>query len=74
MLIAMARSIRPTRRSSLVNFGFHSIGAPTVQPAQLLTHMDLSVTLDLADQAVDPAGDPLTFRIVGALGGTATLD
>ena len=56
------------------NYGFQATRPPMVQAGTVMTHAGLLVPFDLAPQATDPQGDPLFFRIVGAVDGTATLD
>ena len=56
------------------NYGFHATRPPVVQAATTLTHAGLAAQFDLAPLATDPQGDPVFFRIVGASGGTATLN
>ena len=56
------------------NYGFQATQPPAVQAGNVMTHAGLPVQFDLAPLATDPQGDPLFFRIVGADGGTATLN
>ena len=56
------------------NYGFLAAPPPQVQAKEVLTHVDLPLTVDLNAIANDPEGDPLFFKLVGASNGTATLN
>ncbi|HEY0229232.1 MAG TPA: Ig-like domain-containing protein, partial [Mycobacterium sp.] len=56
------------------NYGFVAAPPPVAQDKELLTHIDLPLSLDLDSIASDPEGDPLFYKLAGSLNGTATLN
>ena len=63
------------RQLVAANYGFRANSAPTVAAdlPDVLTHVDLAVTVDLGTVASDPDGDRVYYRIVGVTGGTASI-
>ncbi len=55
------------------DLGFQESLPPVSTAGQATTHLDLAVTVDLATLATDPGGDPLFFRVLNPVDGTATL-
>ncbi|MCA9184291.1 MAG: Ig-like domain-containing protein, partial [Planctomycetales bacterium] len=69
-------SVNATDRQLLfANYGFvHNLGPQVQTPLpEVLTHIDLTTTIDLANIAADPDGDAVFYRIVSSQFGTATL-
>src|SRR5262249_26941553 len=61
------------RHLILANLGFAPNQAPVVGDGSGFTHVDLETPVDVSTFATDPENDPLTFRIVSAISGTARL-
>ena len=66
---------RIDRQVLYANFGFTENGAPVVADALpiVMTHVDLSVGVDLATIASDPNGDRVFYRVVDSTGGIASV-
>jgi len=58
------------------NYGFTANRAPHLQTPQptASTHVDLSLGVSVASSAIDPDGDAIAYRVVGATHGEAVLD
>src|SRR5207244_3137926 len=58
------------------NYGFLSNRPPQPNPAlgPFLTHVDLPVAVPLDNALIDPDGDGAFYQLVGATGGTASLN
>ena len=55
------------------NLGFAANKPPVLTAGQVLTHQDLSISVDLSKFATDPQDEPLYYRLVGAQHGQASL-